>query len=135
MRLITIKTFENPIQAHIIKTRLESEDVLCFLFDENIVSINPLYNVLVGGIKLKIREEDHEKAQKILDDFDRSPSVDQEDKVIKCPQCQSSDLISGFRTIKGSKGIVAFIISFFLLIYPFYIKTVYKCRSCQSEFK
>jgi hypothetical protein len=29
---------------------------MCHLFDENMVTLNPLYNITVGGIKLKVEE-------------------------------------------------------------------------------
>jgi len=53
MELVTFKTFNNPIEAHLCKTKLESEDILYFIFDENMVSLNPFYNYMLGGIKLK----------------------------------------------------------------------------------
>ena len=56
MALSTIKTFETPIEAHLLKVKFESEDVHCFLFDEEIVQLNPLYNVATGGVKLKVRK-------------------------------------------------------------------------------
>ena len=47
----TLKIFENPIDAHLLKTKLESEGIDCYLIDENTVSVMPLYNITVGGIK------------------------------------------------------------------------------------
>ena len=52
MELITVKVFDSGIEAHILKARLESENIPCFIFDENIVTLNPLFNFAVGGIKL-----------------------------------------------------------------------------------
>lgn len=54
MELITLKTFDNSIEAHLMKSKLKSENIVCFLFDENIVGLNPVYNIAVGGIKLKV---------------------------------------------------------------------------------
>ncbi|PTM03401.1 MAG: hypothetical protein DA405_10495 [Bacteroidetes bacterium] len=53
MELVTLKTFDNLVEAHLIKSKLESDDLPCFLFDENIMALNPLYNLTVDGIKLK----------------------------------------------------------------------------------
>lgn len=66
MALITFKTFDNPIDAHILRCKLENEGILCYLFDEHIVSINPLFNLTVGGIKLKINDYHLYQAQTIL---------------------------------------------------------------------
>jgi len=42
MKLVTLKTFDNSIEAHLLKVKLESEGIRCFIFDENIVSMNPI---------------------------------------------------------------------------------------------
>ena len=133
MELITLKTFDNSIEAHILKTKLESEDIACFLFDENIVGLNPLFNVTVGGIKLKINQSDLDKAAEIIKASDAL--IDDDGEVMECPNCQSTDIYSGFKSMKGAKGILSAIISFIFMVFPIYYKTVYKCKSCGNEFK
>lgn len=65
MELIAIYTFENSVEAHLLKSKLESEDIPCFLFDENISTVMPLYSLATGGIKLKVRQEHFEIAEGI----------------------------------------------------------------------
>lgn len=65
--LITIATFGNIIDAQMALGKLENAGVKAVLFDEN---VGNLFNVLVGGIKLKIREEDKEEAIRILNEQD-----------------------------------------------------------------
>ena len=69
MSFVTIRTFDHAMDAHLLKSKLESEGVECFLFDENTVSINPLYGIATGGIKLRVIEEDAERAMAILSDM------------------------------------------------------------------
>lgn len=64
--LTTIATFNNAIDAHLAKTKLVSEGIDSFLVDDNVVSINPLLNLTVGGIKLKTKSLDAERAMEIL---------------------------------------------------------------------
>jgi len=64
--LILIATFSHPFEAHLAKGKLESEGIEAFIADENIVGINWLYSNLVGGVKLKVREEDRDRALKLL---------------------------------------------------------------------
>lgn len=135
MELTTIKTFDNPMEAHIVKSRLESEGITCFLFDEHMVSLNPLYNVTVGGIKLKINHSDYEKARTILVEVEQSPVLDDSNHEISCPNCASNDLINGYKSMKGSTGFFSAIISLLLMVFPIYYKTVYKCKSCDTEFR
>ena len=61
-----IRTFDSTIEAHIVQGRLLSNGIPCFLKDDQIVSMNPLYGIAVGGIKLLVREEEFETAEKIL---------------------------------------------------------------------
>lgn len=66
--LITIKTFTHPSELLILKGRLESEGIECFVKDELITQIIPLYSNAVGGVKLQVKESDVEKAMEILKD-------------------------------------------------------------------
>lgn len=134
MALITFKTFDNSIDAHILKIKLESEGITCFLFDENIVSVNPLYSNLVGGIKLKINEEDLIHAKNIVTELEKTPYTTDDEKVISCPKCQSTHIESGHRSMKSVRAVISAIASFLLLIFPIYRKTVYKCLECGNEF-
>ncbi len=135
MGLITIMTFDNSIDTHLLKSKLESEGITCYIFDENMVSLYPLYNITVGGIKLKINESDYDKANEILELINTSKPTDEQGQVIKCPKCESKDLYTGFKSMKGTKGIISIIISFLFMVFPIYYKTVYKCKSCGNEFK
>ncbi len=134
MELVTIKTFDNSIDSHILKSKLESEGIKCYLFDENMVSLNLLYNITVGGIKLKINENDYEKANRIIEEIDSLPHTNENNEILECPKCKSNNLISDYKSIKGLKGVLSFITSFFFMIFPFYFKRVYKCKECGTEF-
>ena len=134
MGLVTFKTFDNSIDAHILKIKLESEGITCFLFDENIVSVNPLYSQLIGGIKLKINEEDVIHAKNILLELEQTPYTTDDEQVIACPKCQSTRIESGHRSMKSVGAVISAIISFLLVIFPLYRKNVYKCLDCGNEF-
>ncbi len=58
MKLVTVQTFDNAIDVALLKSKLESEGVICYVFDEYTVTINPLLSNGIGGIKLKINEND-----------------------------------------------------------------------------
>ena len=70
MALIVFKTFNNPVEAHLLRTQLENEGILSFVFDENMISINPFYNVALGGVKVMIHEKDIERASEIVENVD-----------------------------------------------------------------
>lgn len=135
MSLILLKTFDNAIDAHILKARLEGEGVRCYIFDEHIVTLNPLYSLSVGGIKLKIDESDLELARLILADIRNTPFTTEEDMVIVCPRCQSDKLISGYRSFRGVDGFFSALFSLLLSVFPLYYRSVYKCTRCGKEFR
>jgi hypothetical protein len=64
--LITIKTFTYSSEVLVLRGRLESEGIECFVQDELTIQVDPFYSNTIGGVKLKVRESDLEKAMEIL---------------------------------------------------------------------
>jgi DNA-directed RNA polymerase subunit RPC12/RpoP len=135
MNLVTIRAYDDAISAYIAKTRLEGEGIDCYVHDENIVTLNPLYNFAVGGVKLRVDEPDKERALEILKEIDATPHTDNTDKIIACPSCGSTELYADFKSMKDAKGILAAITSFLLAVFPIYYRSVYRCKKCGIEFK
>ena len=139
--LKTIATFEYAHFAHISKTKLESEDIECFLFDENTSSMIWFYANAIGGIKLKVRAEDFERAQKIIkenivpideaDEFTQDENEsDDTDEVLKCPKCNSDKI----EDEKYSKRFAY--LSIILLGFPLLFKNrKYECRNCGNKWE
>ena len=135
MSLETVKVFQNPMDAHILKATLESRGINCYLFDEHIVSTNALYSNMVGGIKLKVGIQDVAVVREILEEIDQTPYTDESDQAICCPKCQSTNLESGkIKTTGIWPKIVAFI-SLVFGTYPVSVSRVYRCKDCDMEFK
>lgn len=135
MELVILKVFNNGIEAHILRNSLEAEGIQCFIQDENIVTVNPLYNFAVGGVKLKVREDDLESARMILSEIEGKPYSDDTDAVISCPKCGATDLYADFKSIKSVGSILATITAFLLTVFPIYTRSVYKCKKCDWEFE
>ena len=131
----TVATFDNSIDAHIAKTKLDSEGIDSYIFDENIVSVYPLYNLTVGGIKLRTRSEDAKKAQAVLNIVREAPFTDDKNRAIHCPKCGSEKIYGGFITIRSLKTIVGFILSLFTGTPPIINETKLKCKNCGYEFE
>ena len=66
MQLKTVYTSLTPIVCSIVRGRLDSEGITCFVYDENIVWVHPFRALAVGGVKLKVPEDQLERAQKII---------------------------------------------------------------------
>lgn len=88
-QLETVFNSMYPIDCYIIQGRLETEGVDSFIFDNEIVSVNPFKSVAVGGVKLKVPSDQIEKAKIILDKlennllFDETGDYDTNEALIK----------------------------------------------------
>ena len=66
-KFVTVATFDMMPDAHIAMGRLRAEGIDCHLADEHLVQTDWLYAIAVGGIKLRVLEEDAGPARHILD--------------------------------------------------------------------
>jgi hypothetical protein len=64
--LITIATFHSQTEFLLARTRLESADIECFAYDENMLRIGGWHSHAFGGIKLQVRESEAKDARAIL---------------------------------------------------------------------
>lgn len=134
MELITLKVFDSAIEAHILRTKLESEQIDAFVFDEHSVGMNPLYGQALGGVKVKIKKEDSIRANEVLEEIDQLDYTNDLDEIIACPNCGSKEYYSNYKSMKGTKGLLSILASVFFWVYPIYYKTVFKCKKCDEEF-
>ena len=135
MDLITVKTFDNPMDAHIAKTKLEDMEIICCLFDENMVGMNPMFSQMAGGIKLNVLQQDAEKALTILQEMENLPVLSDDGKIVKCPRCESTELYTGYRSMRSIGAVLAWLFSIMFYVFPIYQKQVYRCKKCGKEFK
>lgn len=64
--MITVATFDFLTDARIAMGRLQAEGIPCVLMDENLVQVDWLYSIAVGGIKLQVAPEDAARALEVL---------------------------------------------------------------------
>lgn len=65
-QIVTFRTFYNPMEAEIIRAKLEANGIPSFIADESLGILYPVYNQGGGGIKLKVFAKDVEKCAEIL---------------------------------------------------------------------
>jgi hypothetical protein len=75
--LLTIRQFRDLPEALLAKSVLDSAGIECFLGDDNLIRMDWLWSNLLGGIKLRVRQEDALVAARLLEGED-SPEVDSE---------------------------------------------------------
>lgn len=85
-------------EAEAARSALRAAGVDAFLADENIVAIDWLYANAVGAVKLMARDEDRDRAARVLaGESIEDPAANQteavaEDTAVRCPECSSSEI-------------------------------------------
>ncbi|OGX85447.1 putative signal transducing protein [Hymenobacter glacialis] len=140
--VIFLESYYEPIAANLARTRLEAAGIPCFLSNENLVSIMPLYSPITGGVRLHVRQRDAEAAIAVLSEVPvplaTTPDVasfaaDAPDPVApRCPNCGSSDVAYGAAT-RNTYSFWSGVLSV-LLRYPLRGKR-HHCFHCGHEFK
>jgi hypothetical protein len=79
-----VAVFQYSAEAQILKGRLEAEGVRTFMIENHTIDTDPLVSNAIGGVKLKVRKEDEEKALQVLAAVTKY-SVDDEGKKLPVP--------------------------------------------------
>jgi hypothetical protein len=126
--LKTIAQYTDPIQAYIVKGRLEVSNIPVFIADEYYISANWMISNALGGVKLQVPDEftgqaielirhldagDYEETE--LTGLDESLEKPEEQPATAdaCPYCQSKDIHS----LAGSWRLA--FVALFLANFPF----------------
>lgn len=116
--------FEFSTEAHIIKSKLDSEGLNTMLMDEKTIDSDPLISNAIGGVKLLVHNKDFEKATIIYNEI-RVYQKDKDGKDIFCPNCNSTRILIAPIQRKN----------IFYMLFPFFEKTKNICNNCKTIFK
>jgi hypothetical protein len=131
--LITIATFTNPLEAHIVRGRLQAEGIETSVAHEHHIWANWFLSTALGGVKLQVRPEDAQRAEEVLrqeQDGDYEALVadsgeESSEPRPACPVCRSEDIIP----VRRSGRISLFIVWLSSLPLP-YSSVTMACQSC-----
>ncbi|WP_051957447.1 putative signal transducing protein [Altibacter lentus] len=123
MKTVLLTTCSDNFQAELIKGILDSEDIPCFLVNENFTSLLPMYyNILGSGIQVRVFESDLERAKLY---------TNLKQKSISCPTC-NSDKVTPYLGNWKEKFLVLISLLFFV---PFgNVLNRFYCKNCSTEF-
>jgi hypothetical protein len=126
--LVTIATVSSSMEANIMKSKLESEGIPCFVADQNMININPLYSNALGGVRLQVRQSDIQEAQEILQLKIQSAVPD----APPCPRCGSKDIT--YSKLPGILNILSLLGLLFFLPGP-RLKRHWICKKCRHPWR
>ncbi len=126
MELVIVQTFDNYFNANIILTRLQASGVVCFLRDENTVTIDPILCNAIGGIKLVVAKEDEAATIKLLRGYHIEYLLS-----ATCPMCGSNSFTQIAKA--EAANLITAIITWLFSSYAVAPKYVYQCGNCNYE--
>ncbi|MDH4036165.1 MAG: DUF2007 domain-containing protein [Candidatus Krumholzibacteria bacterium] len=131
---VTVASFNQPIEAHLARTRLEAEGIPCVVGDENLVRVYAFLSNAVGGVKLKVPAYAAEQARAALRPRPRLVEAAGEDDAADgemiCPRCRSYDVYYQ----RYSRRVAGFFILLFGFLIPWRDRR-WTCKQCGYEWK
>jgi len=92
--IVLLATYPDTIAAHLAKSKLEADEIPCFLSNEN----RP-YGPISGGVRLHVRQQDLAQAQDLLHQAAMHILAADEDAdgdvagAIRCPRCHHAEVV------------------------------------------
>ena len=135
-RLVTVSIHSDPIEAHILRCRLEAEEIPSFIVNEHHIRMNWLMSNALGGVLVQVPKQFTSQALSVIKDIEAGTYEirDEEPEAQTCPKCGSHEALPDKVSWR-----IAFL-AFFLLNVPVpYSAHVKKCLNCgyrgsESEF-
>lgn len=118
-----LAVFEYSTEAHVTKSKLDSEGFETMLMDEKTIDSDPLISNAIGGVKLLVHKNDFEKALEIYNKI-RAYQKDINGNDIFCPACNATQILIAPSQRKN----------IFYMLFPFFEKTRHICNTCKNIF-
>ena len=131
--LVTVATYTNPLEAHIVRGRLQAEGIEAYVAHEHHIWANWFLSTALGGVKLQVAPADAQRAREILrqeqagDYAELMPDANGQDTrpQATCPACRSPEITAARR----SERISLLVVWLSSLPLP-YNSVAMVCRSC-----
>ena len=118
-----LAVFEFSTEAHVTKSRLDSEGFTTMLMDEKTIDTDPLISNAIGGVKLLVHNKDFKKAAEIYNEI-RTYQKDKSGNNLFCINCNSNKILIAPLHRKNV----------FYMLFPFFEKTRHLCNDCKTVF-
>lgn len=128
MSFVSVQSFNNYIDAHIVLGRLKDAGIDCWLRNEATTTIIPIWTTAIGGIQLMVKREQFHRAGELL------KRMEEEKKVNRlCPYCFSHQ-VEYINTMRKPVNWLSAIVTFFLGDLALMPSQRYHCFHCHAEF-
>ncbi|MFD1769956.1 putative signal transducing protein [Sphingobacterium suaedae] len=133
--MITLKTFDNPVDAHLLKTRLECEGISSCVFHEPGQALNPLLPLSPHSYRLDVGADDLARAQEVLLELDHHIPAYASFEDVVCPHCRSEKIDRLGSRQKGTRALLLSLFSLSTMSLPMVFENRYYCNTCNRAFE
>lgn len=71
-KVITLKNYDTMVDAMVDQEVLRVNEIECFIGNEQLVELYPMFSDIDEGLKIVVFEKDYEKALKVLEEYHAS---------------------------------------------------------------
>src|SRR6478752_9376016 len=125
---VTIRSYDNYINANMTMAMLKEGGVDCYIRDEHTITIDPLLSPALGGMKLMVHENDFKDALSILEQSDQLYL-----QSVACPVCHQKSL-QQIREIEESRDWWQRLKNILINGQENKQKSYYRCYGCGTKF-
>ncbi len=126
--LVRIAAYQNAIEAHLARGRLEAEGIPAYVCHENYIWAYWLDSLALQGVKIYVHPINADRAKEIITAHDRGDYALDEEELVACPRCTSTDVCRRRVSWKSALLVVN------LTSIPLYFSwATMKCLSCRHE--
>jgi len=125
---ITLRTYDNYINANLALGKLLDGGIHAFLQDEHTVTVDPLISIAINGIKLVVPEEEAGVASAMIGIIE-----DEYKSSVVCPSCAGTD-VERVSQPAGLGGFLRGVYKLLIMKDAGDFKDFYRCGTCGCEF-
>jgi predicted nucleic-acid-binding Zn-ribbon protein len=100
--IVRIAAYENAIEAHLARMRLEHEGIPAFVIHEHHIWANWLMSNVLLGVKVYVHRNDVSEAREIVRAHDRGEYALPDEAPASCPRCGNVDILRKRMSWKGA---------------------------------
>ena len=91
---MTVARVQMPLDAHLLRMRLEAAGIPVFLRDQHVIRMIPLITTVIGGVRVEVPADQADAARELL-----AGAAQPDSRRLGCPHCGSTDLRPGSRRL------------------------------------
>jgi len=139
--LVRVASFSLPTEAHMARSKLESEGIPAVVTNENTAYIYPLYATTpLGSVDVLVRRSDLERAREVLRQVlqrgQPEPGRARELEAYEAPPAPPCPMCGGTDVRREGFVLIRIIVSLLMLCLPFALfRPRWVCAECNAKWK